>query len=72
MTTGQRSAVDQRLDQHADAFEIILDRLDALKRDSHIRLHRIERIEGRLHELERIVLPDPDKQESGRPSQSPT
>lgn len=58
MTTGKQAAVDQRLDQHADAFEIVLDRLDAIKRHIHVLHRQGELIRVRLLELESIVLPD--------------
>lgn len=57
MTTSQQEAVDQRLDQHADATEIILKRLDEIIANAHIRARRLELIERRLGRLESIVLP---------------
>jgi chaperonin cofactor prefoldin len=68
MTTGQQTAVDQRLDQHSDAMEVVLDRLDSIDRRCSILLRQAERIKGRLHELESIVLPDPKPGGPARPT----
>lgn len=72
MTTGQQEAVDQRLDQHSDAMEVVLDRLDSIDRSCCILLRQIARIQGRVRELESIVLPAADKPGSSRPSETPT
>lgn len=61
MTTTQQAAVDQRLDQHADAFEIVLARLDDLTIDIRRLTRRLPAIEARLRELESIVLPHSDR-----------
>ena len=71
MTTKQEAAVDQRLDQHSDAMEVVLDRLDSIDRSCCIMLRQAERIKARITELESIILPDPDKPESARPSEPP-
>lgn len=68
MSTGQQKAVDQRLDQHSDAMEIILDRLDSIGRSCCIMLRQAERIKGRIRELESIVLPDPKPGGPARPT----
>lgn len=57
MNTAQQKALDQRLNQHADATEIILKRLDEIIANAHIRARRLGYIEARLNKLERIVLP---------------
>lgn len=69
MTTGKQKAVDQRLDQHADAMEILLDRLDSIDHKCRILLRQTERIKGRIRELESIVLPDPETRGAARPSE---
>lgn len=58
MTTTHLEQLDRRLDQHADATEIILKRLDEIVANAQIRSRRLELIEARLLELESIVLPD--------------
>lgn len=58
MTKSQLQQLDRRLDQHADATEIILKRLDEIIANAHIRARRLELIEARLQNLESIVLPD--------------
>jgi len=58
MTTGQQSAVDQRLDQHADAMEIVLNLIDEIVSNDLIRTRRLELTDARLRKLESIVLPD--------------
>lgn len=57
MTTGEQTAVDQRLDQHSDAMEIILDKIDELTANADILTCQLVSIEARLHELEAIILP---------------
>lgn len=57
MTTGQQDSIDQRLDQHSDAFESMFDRLDSLDHRLRILLRRIDIYKARIKELESIVLP---------------
>lgn len=71
MTPGQQAALDQRLNQHADATETILNRLDRIVSNAQIRSRRLQLIERRLDVLESIVLPDPDNRCSARPSEPP-
>jgi len=71
MNAAQQKALNQRLNQHTEATEIILRRLDEIIADAHVRARRLELTDARLKKLESIVLPDPDRQGSGQPSQTP-
>ncbi len=61
MNASQQERLNQRLDQHSDATEIILKRLDEIIANAHIRSRRLYQIEARLNKIERIVLPYADK-----------
>jgi len=72
MTTGRQTALRQRLDQHADAMEAILDRLDQIDRTVGNLFRQVEPMRRRVRELESIVLPDHDRPTAGRPSEPPS
>lgn len=71
MTTGQEAAVDQRLDQHSEAMEVVLDKIDELERRARTLHRQGELFRRRIRELETIILPAADKPGSARPSQTP-
>lgn len=61
MTTTDLQRLDQRLNQHAYATEIILKQLDQIVANGKRRGRCITLLETRLREIESIVLPDSDK-----------
>lgn len=65
MTTGQQAAVDQRLDQHADAIETILDKIDSLERRAQILHRHADLVRTRIKNLEDVLFSHPDAQKPG-------
>lgn len=58
MNSAQLRSLDQRLDQHADATETILKRLDEIIANHDTNVRTIRTLTVRVAYIEGIILPD--------------
>lgn len=61
MSTPGTEAIHQRLDQHADACTILLERVHRLERNQRIRSRKETALANRVRELELLVIPEPQQ-----------